>query len=102
MRFGLKDETIKKITSVFAKYSEIDEVIIYGSRSKGNYRVGSDIDITMFGKELNESIRSRIINEIDDLNTPYLFDISIFSELHSPDLQDHITRIGQVFYKKEV
>lgn len=50
MKFGLKDETILKIQSAFIKFPGIEKVVIYGSRAKGNYRNGSDIDITLFGK----------------------------------------------------
>lgn len=100
MKFGLKEETIAKINSVFKKYPEVEEVIIYGSRAKGNYKTGSDIDITLFGEKLTYAILSRINCDIDDLNTPYLFDISVFNMLDSPDLQEHINRIGQLFYKK--
>ncbi len=102
MKFGLKQETIDKINSVFEKYIEVEEVIIYGSRAKGNYRNGSDIDITLKGKNLTDKIRSHISWDIDDLNTPYLFDISIFEKLNAPDLEDHINRMGQVFYFKQV
>ncbi|MDX5443176.1 MAG: nucleotidyltransferase domain-containing protein, partial [Hymenobacteraceae bacterium] len=57
---------------------EIEQVIIYGSRAKGNYREGSDIDITLKGNNISEATLSQLSQEIDDLNTPYLFDISIF------------------------
>lgn len=99
MRFGLSEETIAKINSVFATYPEIWEVIIYGSRAKGNYREGSDIDISLKGKALTTEILSRISLDIEDLNTPYLFDISIFDKLNAPDLEDHILRVGEIFYK---
>lgn len=101
MRFGLEEKTIDKINSVFEKHPEIEEVIIYGSRAKGNFRNGSDIDLTLKGENIPSNVLSRINSEIDDLLTPYLFDISIFNELHSPDLEDHIIRIGIVFYKKK-
>ena len=101
MKFGLKPETIAKINLVFEKYPEVEEVIIYGSRAKGNYRNGSDIDITLKGKNLTDTTRSKIYWDIDDLNTPYLFDISIFDQLKSPDLEEHINRVGQVFYSKK-
>jgi predicted nucleotidyltransferase len=78
----------------------VDEVVIYGSRAKGNYREGSDIDITLKGEKLTDNIYSKILIEIDDLNTPYLFDVSIFDKLTSPDLISHINRVGQLFYKK--
>ena len=101
MKFGLKPETIDKINSVFIKYPEVEEVIIYGSRAKGNYRNGSDIDITLKGENLTDQIRTKISWDIDDLNTPYLFDISIFDQLNSPDLEEHIERVGQMFYSKD-
>ncbi|MFY7651234.1 MAG: hypothetical protein ACOVQE_00960 [Chitinophagaceae bacterium] len=44
MMFGLTTITINKITSVFIKYPEIEEVVIYGSRAKGNYKKGIDIN----------------------------------------------------------
>jgi uncharacterized protein len=98
MKFGLPQNTIDKISRVFEKYPEIDEVVIYGSRAKGNYREGSDIDLTIKGKNLTGNIRSIIWSDIDDLNTPYLFDISIYDRLSSPSLIEHIDRVGKIFY----
>ena len=100
MKFGLADDTISKIHSVFVKYPELVEVIIYGSRAKGNYKEGSDIDLTLKGKELTDDIRSKISWDLEDLNTPYLFDVSMFHQLNAPDLEEHIKRVGQVFYSK--
>ena len=99
MEFGLNQETIDKINSVFEKHPEIEKVIIYGSRAKGNYKSGSDIDFTLIGNDLNDLVET-LDSEIDDLNTPYLFDISIFGKLNSPSLKEHINRVGKVFYKK--
>jgi predicted nucleotidyltransferase len=98
MKFGLDQKTIDLIWSVFSKYVEVEKVIIYGSRAKGNYRNGSDIDLTLKGHKLTEQILSSICSDLDELNTPYLFDISIFDQLQAPDLVDHINRVGQSFY----
>jgi predicted nucleotidyltransferase len=102
MNFGLDETTIAKINSVFENYLEIEEVIVYGSRAKGNFREGSDIDITLKGENLSDEIRSKVWLDIDDLNIPYLFDISIFNQLKSESLIDHIERIGKLFYKKKL
>ena len=99
MKFGLDHNTIEKIQKVFQKFPEVEEVVIYGSRAKGNYREGSDIDITLEGEHLSDGLLSRILQEIEELNTPYLFDISIFHKLKSPSLIEHINRVGKVFYK---
>lgn len=52
--FGLKDDLILKFREVFAKYPEIDQVLIYGSRAMGNYRSGSDIDLVLVGSGVND------------------------------------------------
>jgi len=100
MRFGLTDETITKINTVFVKYSEIEEVVLYGSRAKGNYREGSDIDLTLKGDLVNYRTLLNVLQDVDDLNTPYLFDISVYHQLSSESLIEHINRIGIIFYKK--
>ncbi len=71
MMYGLKDEHINKMLSVFVNYSEIDKVILYGSRAKGDFRNGSDIDLSLVGDELNSDILSRLESDFDDLLLPY-------------------------------
>ncbi len=101
MRFGLKELTIEKIISVFVKHPQIKKVLLYGSRAKGNYRNGSDIDLTLIGDELSYSQLGSLDSDIDDLLLPYSFDISIFKDIDNPDLVDHINRVGVVFYQKD-
>lgn len=98
-RFGLTEEVLSKIKSVFEHYENIDEVVLYGSRAKGNYRPGSDIDLTLKGKELNLKIINKISNELDDLLLPYGFDLSSYSQIENTDLIEHIQRVGIVIYR---
>ena len=100
MRFGLKEEVIQRINSVFEKFPQIEKVVLYGSRARGNYRNGSDIDLTIFGENLHSGLLSKIDVLIDDLLLAYSFDISIFNQIDNPDLIDHIERVGKVFYQK--
>ena len=101
MKFGISDKSIQLIHSIMENYPEIDKVIIYGSRAKGNFNEGSDIDLTLYGENLTNNIKSKLAGDLDDSLTPYLFDISIFDKLNAPDLEEHINRVGQIFYKKE-
>jgi len=98
LNYGLKEETLSSIREVFRRYPELAEVIIYGSRAKGNYRPGSDIDLTLKGERLNLRILNRIANELDDLLLPYSFDLSVYSQIENSDLIDHIQRVGQPLY----
>ena len=99
--FGLKEEIVRKINSVFDKYPHINQVILYGSRAKGNYRHGSDIDLTLIGENVDLTTLLKIENELDDLFLPYKFDVSIFEKLSNPDLKEHINRVGVVFYERK-
>lgn len=99
METGLKADTIKKIQSVFIKYPQIECVILYGSRAKGTYKNGSDVDLTLKGRELDLHVLSKVGNDIDDLLLPYKFDLSIFSDIENKELRDHINRVGVEFYK---
>ncbi len=101
LRFGLKEITIEKICGVFAKYPQVDKAVIYGSRAKGNYKNGSDIDLTLHGDDLTMDILYKMLEEIDDLLLPYTIDLSIFHNLSDPDFIDHIQRVGLTFYEKE-
>lgn len=56
MLYGLKEETINQIKDVISHYQQVDEVILYGSRAMGNFKRGSDIDLTVKGENLNLSI----------------------------------------------
>ena len=98
MRFGLSEETISGIQQVFARYPDIDRVVLYGSRAMGNFRPGSDIDLTLYGERLDRHLCSSVAEDLDDLLLPYSIDLSIFALLAHPDLEAHIERVGQLFY----
>jgi predicted nucleotidyltransferase len=101
MCFGLSETTIEKIGVVFWAHPEVEKAVVYGSRAKGNYRNGSDIDLTLHGSALTNKILMDLMVELDDLLLPYTIDLSIFSALQHPALQEHIERVGQVFYERE-
>jgi type I restriction enzyme S subunit len=98
--YGLKETHINKIMSVFANHPDIYKAILYGSRAKGNYKKGSDIDISLVGDKLNLNKLLRIETELDDLLLPYNIDISIFDKIENQELIQHIKRVGIILYKK--
>lgn len=98
MKYGLDDKEWDRLQKTFARYPNIEQVILYGSRAKGNYKPFSDVDITLVGNQLSRSELNRLTLDIDDLLLPYQFDVSIFHKLTNPDLIDHIQRKGVVIY----
>ena len=101
MQYGLKKETIEKIIDIFERHEQIEEVLLYGSRAKGNFKPGSDIDLTLIGKGLNLTLLNKVSLELDDLLLPFTFDLSLYHHIKQPDLIDHIQRVGKGFYSKE-
>jgi predicted nucleotidyltransferase len=98
--YGLKDEQIEKIKEVFRKNNKITEAILIGSRAKGNFKNGSDIDFALKGTELSLDDILSLNVSFDNLNLPYKFDILIYSKIQNPDILEHIKRVGKVFFRK--
>ncbi|MFC1564649.1 nucleotidyltransferase domain-containing protein [candidate division KSB1 bacterium] len=100
-RFGLKKTTIEKIQSVLTDCPQVEKAVLYGSRAMGNYKYGSDIDLTLLGgDDLTMKVLHRIMDGLDDLLLPYTIDVSIFRQISDPDLIEHIQSEGVTFYEK--
>jgi len=98
--FGLKPTDLEIICGVLAKESVIEQAILFGSRAKGNYKPGSDIDIALKGKKLTSDIITRVSFQLNEETTmPYQFDILNYHTIREPSLQEHIDRVGIVFYE---
>ena len=101
--FGLEANTIREIKKVINQVPGIEKVILYGSRAKGNYKMGSDIDISLVGESLTwDNSVYPLMKKLEELYIPYKFDISIFKDLDNKDLIDHISRVGKILYQRKV
>lgn len=100
-KFGLNDKIIEDIKSILKKYPEVEKAVIFGSRARGDYRKGSDIDITLFGDKLTNSINTKIFYDIDDLYLIYKIDLINFNTLSNEDkLRQNILNEGVEIYAK--
>ena len=101
LKFGLNQNTLDKIYSVIERFPEIDEALIYGSRAKGDYKEGSDIDLTLIGNGLDHDLLLTLMVELDTLMLPYKIDLSILSQIKNNDLIKHIETVGQRIYLRK-
>ncbi len=102
MKYGLPSGVVQKITAVLTRYPQVEKATLYGSRAKGNYKNGSDIDLALHGgADLTLRVVYRILDDLDDLLLPYTIDLSIFHDIVDPDVIDHIQRVGVPFYERE-
>jgi len=100
MEFGLPDTTLATVRGILAACPQVDTAILYGSRAKGNYKPGSDIDLTLTGDGLGYAELSRLADELEESDIPYLVDLSLLAGIDNPSLREHIERVGKVFYKR--
>jgi len=100
MKYGLDDKYYNALVGVFPKYPEVESVILYGSRAKGNYKPFSDIDITLKGSALTRQLLGKIFTTIDDLLLPYFLDISIYDQLKDKNFVAEIDKTGVEIYRK--
>jgi uncharacterized protein len=102
LRHGLSERTVDLITRVFERYPEVKLAILFGSRAKGTFKAGSDIDLALLGGGLTQKSLNRLYEEFDDLPIPYEFILVLYDKIKDPDVLAHIDRVGQKFYEKEV
>ncbi len=100
MRFGLPEQTTAIMRNILARYPQVEQAIIYGSRAKGTYRPGSDIDLTLIGQLLSYEDLLQIMGEFYDSAIPYTVDVSVFDYIDDAAVRDHIERRGQVFFQR--
>jgi predicted nucleotidyltransferase len=96
---GLSNKDITSITEILKKYPEVKVVTIFGSRAKGNYKTGSDIDLAIMNNVTTETI-SKLKGDFEESSLPYIVDILNYQDLKHKEMKKHIDRIGFVFYKK--
>ena len=99
MKYGLPDRTLNTLNAIFCKYPGVRRAILYGSRAKGNYRRGSDIDLSLKTEDsFSHTDLLRIAGDFDDSDMPYFVDVSVYDSLSNPNLKAHIDRVGKVIY----
>ena len=91
---GISNNDIESIIRILKKCPKINNAVLFGSRAKGTYSNGSDIDIALKGENIVLSDILDISIELDKLLLPYKFDLIIFNRIKEEALKDHINRVG--------
>lgn len=92
--YGLPCDAVARIIAVFDDYPEIHSVKVFGSRAKGNWRPGSDLDLCLEAPGLTMARRFELENRLDDLLLPWKIDLVVMSDIDTPALLEHIARVA--------
>ena len=102
MKYGLAEKQLEEIIDILSQYSEIEKAILFGSRAKGTYRPGSDVDIVLIGKKVDFSLAAKIKSHLeDDTYLPYFFDIVSYNTITSKELKEHLKIHGKIIYQRK-
>lgn len=72
MEYGLDTKYMEMIRSIFSRYPEVEKAILFGSRAKGNYKRGADIDMAVAGEGVVKNTLSSLQGEFEDSLLPFL------------------------------
>lgn len=100
MKYGLSDSQFAEIISVFLKYPEIEEAVLFGSRAIDTFKEASDVDIAIKGKKANASLAAKIKYYFEEETyLPFFFDIVSYSTISNKELKKHIDSKGVSIFK---
>jgi len=100
-KYGLLESDINEVISILKENQKINRIILFGSRAKGSFSTGSDVDIALFGSNITLNDILDASNEIDNLFLPYKFDLIIYDRIKEIALQEHINRVGIVLFDRK-
>lgn len=90
MLYGLPEYAVQSIKFCLASNQRIKPAVLYGSRAKGNYLAGSDIDLVLEVPDLTINDLLRFETCLDDLILAWQFDVSIYSHISNEGFREHL------------
>ena len=101
MDLGLRQSDIDYIIKVISEFSEIEKAVVFGSRAKGNFKPGSDVDIAIYGHNITFDTLSALHSRLEEQGPlPYFFDVVDYTHLSHKELKKHIDRAGKVIFQR--
>lgn len=97
---GLSSKDLTLIRQAAEAYPEIEQLVLFGSRAKGNYRKGSDVDLAVMGSKVTYETITQLADRLnEELPLPWFFDVLDYHTLTEPALKEHIDRVGLVLFQ---
>lgn len=85
------------IMPIIEKYAPDAKIILYGSRARGDFKEGSDIDVALdMGYKINTRVLSDIDGDLEESDLPIKYDIVDFQGV-SEKMQQRILKDGVVW-----
>jgi len=99
MRYKSVDNVIEQIKEIACKYN-INKILLFGSRARGDNSLTSDYDIAVFGDGLSEVDKARFSFDVDEIETLKKIDIVYVNQNVTDNLVKNIIRDGVTIYEQ--
>ena len=91
---GIKPEVIEEIGNI-ARKCNVEKVILFGSRARGDYSRASDIDLAICGGDID-----KFSVEVEETSTLLMYDFINLDAGVQEKLLESIRREGIIIYEK--
>lgn len=98
--FGLTEKDLDEIHGILSRYRDIEVVSIFGSRAKGTFNGGSDVDLAVMNKGVDDETIRKVKADFEESLLPYMMDLVNYPVLSHGGLREHIERVGKVIYRR--
>ena len=99
--FGLRDAELAEVVAAISSRNSVQSALIFGSRAKGNYRPGSDVDIALKGPLVrHEDILEVGYSLNEETTLPYQFDVVDYDMIDNDALREYIYRVGREIFRR--
>ncbi len=92
------DSIMEQIKDIAMKYN-VDKILLFGSRARGDHSLVSDYDIAVFEKDLSSLDKAYFCADIEEINTLKKIDIVFVHESFTDELMENIKRDGVTIYE---
>ncbi|HLR53054.1 MAG TPA: nucleotidyltransferase domain-containing protein [Candidatus Avamphibacillus sp.] len=98
---GISHRFMEELLAYCAENNLIEKVVLFGSRTRGDFRPASDIDLAIrTSSDASHSKQNLIAADIEEMNTPLKLDISFFNRLTKQSFISNIKEEGVVVYEQ--
>lgn len=102
VEIGLSPEKIHTIRDTISRDPDVGDlvrrIVLFGSRAKGTWREGSDIDLAIIGAGIPRSAGWRWSDELEEQLFPWSVDCIVIDDHSDDELVAHIGRVGIALY----
>ena len=101
MTDGLKEAHRSAIVDVLRANPRVERAVLFGSRAKQTFTLGSDVDIALFGESLTTADQARLAADMDELTVPQRVDLLLYDGIEDAALRKHIRQDGIELHRRE-